>query len=262
MIRLADIDVSYGTTRALQEISLQVHKGITTVVGPNGAGKTTLLRLLATALDATRGNISILGLNPRQPLERAEIRRQLGFLPQDTDTNASRLTVGELIDYLAVVKGHGDHHQRLHAIAEVVANHGLAPHLESRIGDLSAGIRRRLLLAQAFLGNPRVLVLDEPFTDLDPEQRKAAERQITAMRVQATTVVATHDINEFVAGSDTVIVLHEGRLRFHGTPVELSRLANPVAGSQPQTDTQALQTGYAAATHTAPINKYERAEDS
>ena len=250
MISMATVHVRYGRTQALQGISLHLDEGITAVVGPNGAGKTTLLRLLATALDPSQGTIRILGLNPRHPRERADIRRRLGFLPQDTDTNATRMTVGELIDYFAILKGHGDPHQRLRAIAQVVSDHQLVPHLESRIGDLSAGIRRRVLLAQAFLGRPRFLILDEPFTDLDPEQRRATEQRIAATRGHATTIVATHNIDEFVAACDNLIILQQGRLRFFGTPTELTRLAYPVVGTKTEPTAQAIQAGYITATKT------------
>lgn len=249
MIRIAGVDVRYGRTQALQGIGINVNRGITVVVGPNGAGKTTLLRLLATALDPESGSISILGRNPRRPQDRTEIRRQLGFVPQDTDTNASRMTVGELIDYLAVLKGYDDPRQRLNAVADVVADHGLLPVLESRIEELSAGVRRRVLLAQAFLGKPRLLVLDEPFIDLDPEQRRAAERQIAATRDHASVIVATHDIDEFVAASDTVVILREGQLRFVGTPAELCgrAFAVPEPGAA-QPNTQTMRAAYIAAT--------------
>lgn len=250
MIHLADVHVRYGRTPALQGIDLQLVTGVTAVVGPNGAGKTTLLRLMATALKATQGTISILGLSPGDPRERTTIRQQLGYLPQDTDTNADRMVVSEFIDYLAVLKGFGDQHKRLQAVSEVVTDHRLEPHLESRIRDLSAGVRRRVLLAQAFLGNPRALVLDEPFTDLDPEQRTAASRRISALRGQSTTVVATHDIDEFVEASDTVVILLEGRIRFSGSPGDLAGLTLPGAKSRMGSIAEAMQRAYIAATRT------------
>lgn len=247
MIHLSGVQVRYRRTKALAGIDVQLGRGITAVVGPNGAGKTTLLRVLATALHPTEGAISVFGLNPGDPEERRAIRQQLGFLPQDTDSNASRMTVGELIDYLAIVKGHDDHRQRLEAIARVAADHQLTPRLDARIGELSAGVRRRVLLAQAFLGKPRALILDEPFTDLDPEQRQQAQRQITGTRAHAAAVVATHDIDEFVARSDTVMVLHEGRIRFFGTPAELACFPDPAPRQSERIDMQGLRRGYVGA---------------
>lgn len=250
MIHMSDVHVRYGRTQALRGVDLHLDTGVTAVLGPNGAGKTTLLRLLATTLEPSQGTMSILGLNPRDPRERTAIREQLGFLPQDTDTNPNQMRVGEVIDYLAVLKGIRDQHDRLRAVAQVVTDHHLEPHLESRFRDLSAGVRRRVLLAQAFLGKPRALILDEPFTDLDLEHRTATRHRIAELRGQSTMVVATHDIDEFVEASDTVVILQAGWIRFSGPPADLAGRSRPNDGTSLESLLEAMQNAYIATTRT------------
>ena len=149
---------------------------MTGLLGPNGAGKTTLLRLLATALPPTQGQVSVLGLDPEVPAERTSIRRQLGYLPQEIGFPRG-FTAFAFVDYIALLKEWAEpaaRHAEVRRVLDLVGLSGLGA---KRIRAMSGGQRRRVALAQALLGSPPVLILDEPTAGVDPEQRvNAADR--------------------------------------------------------------------------------------
>ena len=160
----------YGATQALAEVSLALDRGITGLLGPNGAGKTTLLSVLATVAEPDTGQVSVFGLDPRDRSERVEIRRRLGYLPQELRYHR-HFTVARFLDYIAILKEITDRRRRAEEVAWVLAATGLERQARKRIRSLSGGMRQRLGIAQALLGHPDLLILDEPTAGLDPEQR-------------------------------------------------------------------------------------------
>ena len=160
----------YGRTLALDQVDLEVSAGITGVLGPNGAGKTTLLSILATVAAPDTGRLSVLGCDPADAAGRLRIRRSLGYLPQELEYHR-HFKVAAFLDYVAILKEITDKQRRHAEIARVLAETGLEAVAAKPIRALSGGMRRRLGLAQALLGDPRLLVLDEPAAGLDPEQR-------------------------------------------------------------------------------------------
>ena len=141
--------------------------GLITVLGPNGAGKTTLLRCISTVVAPDQGSVAIDGLDPRHERERIEIRRRLGYLPQDVGLVAGSTTF-DAVDYMAVLKGHRDDRRRRRAVFDVLDRVGLRDRAGERVERLSGGMRRRIGVAQALIGSPSLLVLDEPSGGLDP----------------------------------------------------------------------------------------------
>ena len=168
-VELAAVAKRYGGTRALDGIDLAA-AGITGLLGPNGAGKTTLLRIAATVLAPDAGRVRLLGLDPAQAGERVEIRRRLGYLPQEPGYHRG-FTTFEFVDYIAILKELTDRRARHAEVRRVLAEVGLDAVARRKIRALSGGMRRRVALAQALLGRPDLLVLDEPTAGLDPEQR-------------------------------------------------------------------------------------------
>jgi ABC-2 type transport system ATP-binding protein len=161
----------YGATVALDAVDLTLGRGVTGLLGPNGAGKTTLIRLLTTATPPTSGQISVLGhAATGSDTDRTEVRRHLGYLPQEVDFPRG-FTTFAFLDYIAVLKEWTDTGHRHDEVRRVLDLVGLGDRSTRRIRTLSGGQRRRLALAQSFLGDPPFLVLDEPTTGLDPEQR-------------------------------------------------------------------------------------------
>jgi ABC-2 type transport system ATP-binding protein len=213
---LNDVTKRYGRTPALDHVNLHLAPGITGLLGPNGAGKTTLLRILATGLAADDGDVRVLGQNPASSAGRLAIRRQLGYLPQEAGFPRGFTTFG-FVDYLAILKEWSEKDARHREVRRVLDLADLGAVAPKRVHALSGGQRRRVLLAQALLGDPDFLVLDEPTTGLDPEQR-ARLRDILGQAGQAATVlISTHQTEDVAALCERVIVLDEGRVHFDGT---------------------------------------------
>lgn len=217
------LGVSFGDRRALDGAGLVAQGGITAVLGPNGAGKSTFLRCLATVLAPDDGRVLIDGLDPRHESDRTEIRRRLGFVPQDGGPDP-RARVYDVLDYLAVLKGHRDERHRRMMISDVLDEVGLLDRVGETVAALSGGMQRRLLMAQALLGAPTLLVLDEPAAGLDPDERLRLRSIITSRRTSATVIVSTH-LTDDAAICDDVLVMLDGRIAFAGTPGALARMA-------------------------------------
>src|SRR5580700_11089025 len=215
---------SYGPARALDQVDLTLAPGITGLLGPNGAGKTTLLSVLPTVSEPDAGQVSVLGLDPREPAERVEIRRRLGYLPQELGYHR-HFTVAGFLDYVAILKEITDRRRRADEVARVLAAIGLERRARTRIRALSGGMRQRLGIAQALLGRPELLILDEPTAGLDPEQRLRFRELLSGLPGDPVIVLSTHQADDIAAICPHVVVLLQGRVRFAGTPSELAATA-------------------------------------
>jgi ABC-2 type transport system ATP-binding protein len=214
----------YGATRALDGVDLTLERGITGLLGPNGAGKTTLLSILATVSEPDAGRVSVFGLDPRDAAQRVEIRRRLGYLPQELGYHR-HFTVAGFLDYVAILKEITDRRERAGEVARVLAAIGLEPYAGKRIRALSGGMRQRLGIAQALLGRPELLILDEPTAGLDPEQRLRFRELLSGLPGDPVIVLSTHQADDIAALCPQVVVLLHGQVRFAGTPVELAATA-------------------------------------
>ncbi len=214
----------YGHTVALDGVDLELSAGITGVLGPNGAGKTTLLSILATVSSPDAGQLSVLGCNPAEASGRLRIRRTLGYLPQDLGYHR-HFKVAEFLDYVAILKEITDRRRRYNEIARVLAETDLESVATKPIRALSGGMRRRVGLAQALLGDPELLVLDEPAGGLDPEQRLRFREMLSKLPADRVIILATHQVDDVTAICSTVVVLLTGRVWFTGRPSELAALA-------------------------------------
>jgi ABC-2 type transport system ATP-binding protein len=223
-VRVRSATKSFGRTTALNDVDLDAGPGVTGLLGPNGAGKTTLLRIIATVLAPDRGTVTLLGRDPARPDDRTRIRERLGYLPQDPGFHRG-FTVFEFIDYVAILKQMTDRRARHDEVRRVVALTGLAPVSGKRIRALSGGMRRRVGLAQALLGDPGLLVLDEPTVGLDPEQRLRFREMISDAGEGRTVVLSSHQTEDITALCTRIIVFHQGRVRFTGAPDQLTALA-------------------------------------
>jgi ABC-2 type transport system ATP-binding protein len=214
----------YGATIALDQIDLAIPAGITGILGPNGAGKTTLLAILATVAGPDSGRLRVLGQDPSESAGRLRIRRSLGYLPQELGYHR-HFTVAAFLDYIAILKEITDARQRHAEVARVLAQVGLADVAGKPIRTLSGGMRRRLGMAQALLGDPRLLVFDEPTAGLDPEQRLRFRELLSRLPGDRTVVLSTHQVDDVTAVCSSVVVILGGKARFTGTPAELADLA-------------------------------------
>jgi ABC-2 type transport system ATP-binding protein len=223
-VRADGLTRRYGRIIALDGVGLALPRGIVGLLGPNGAGKTTLLSILATVASPDAGTLSVLGYDPADAGERIEIRRRLGYLPQDLGYHR-HFTVAAFLDYVAILKEITDSRQRHAEVARVLTAAGLADRASHRIRTLSGGMRRRLGLAQALLGMPELLVLDEPAAGLDPEQRLRFRELLSDLPGDPMVVLATHQVEDVTAICSQVVVLLAGQVRFVGAPAALAALA-------------------------------------
>jgi ABC-2 type transport system ATP-binding protein len=215
---------AYGRHRALDGLDLHVRTGVTGLLGPNGAGKTTLLRMLATVLPADSGHLRLLGKDPHDAEGRRHVRRRLGYLPQDAGFHRG-FTAFEAVDYVAVLKEHTSARSRHDEVRRVLDAVGLSDVATKKVRALSGGMRQRLGLAQALLGDPELLVLDEPTVGLDPEQRMRFRDLVSDAGRGRTVVLSTHQTEDVAAVCSEVVVVKGGRSLFTGTPAELATVA-------------------------------------
>jgi ABC-2 type transport system ATP-binding protein len=219
-ISLRDVGRTFGATRALADVNLDLKPGVTGLLGPNGAGKTTLLRLLATALAPTHGQVSVLGLDPQAPAERTDIRRRLGYLPQEVGFPRG-FTAFAFVDYVALLKQWTQPAARHAEVRRVLHLVGLSDLGPKRIRALSGGQRRRVALAQALLGSPPVLILDEPTAGVDPEQRVTLRTVLAELARTSIVVLSTYQTEDVAALCERVVVLDRGRVCYDGPVTEL-----------------------------------------
>ena len=223
-VELRQVTKTFGRTRALAGVDLVVGPGITGLLGPNGAGKTTLLRIAATVLAPDGGQVRVLGRDPGTAEGRLEVRRRLGYVPQEPGFHRN-FTTFEFVDYVAILKEMVDRRARHDEVRRVLALVGLEQVMGNKIKALSGGMRRRVGLAQALLGDPDLLILDEPTAGLDPEQRLRFREVVSAATSDQTVLLSTHQTEDVAALCPRVVVMHEAAIRFDGSPRQLADLA-------------------------------------
>ena len=222
-VELDGVEKDFGRLRAVRGASLAIGPGLCGLLGPNGAGKTTLLRMVATVLAPDAGMLRVLGRDPSDTDGRVAIRRRLGYLPQEAGLHGN-FTAFEFVDYVAILKEMTDRRARHDEVRRVLDLVGLADVRGRKIKKLSGGMRRRVALAQALLGRPELLVLDEPTAGLDPEQRLRF-RELVSAEPHQTVLLSTHQVEDVAALCPRVIVMHEGTVRYDGPPRGLAKLA-------------------------------------
>lgn len=244
-VAIRDVSKQFGTVTALQGVTTTITPGVTGLLGPNGAGKTTLLRILSTILRPDQGLVEVCGLDPSRSPDRIEIRRRLGYMPQDNPLY-EHFTVADFLDYLAVLKEFADRRARRAEVERVIDTVELTAVARRRIKDLSGGMRRRVTLAQALIGDPTVLVLDEPTAGLDPEQRVKFRQVISTLAGHRCIVLATHQTDDVATLCHDVVVIAHGMVRFQGRPEDLAQSAHGRVWTAPDACEHALaswQTG-------------------
>ena len=239
-VELTELVRRFGRTQAVAGVSLRAGPGVFGLLGPNGAGKTSLLRMMATVLAPSSGRIELLGRNPGEHAPRREIRRRLGYLPQNLGYYPG-FTVTEFVEYFALLKDMPPG-QVPRAVATAVERVGLGDRRRAKLRTLSGGMLRRVGIAQAIVNDPELLLLDEPTAGLDPEQRMAFRTLLREMGERATVMVSTHLVEDVGAACTEVALMDQGSIVFHGTPGELTALGegSGAAGDAP------LERGYSA----------------
>jgi Cu-processing system ATP-binding protein len=218
-VSVKGVEKSFRAVRALHDVSFDLRPGrLTALVGHNGAGKTTLIKLMLGLIRAERGEIRVLNEDPAAGEFSA--RRQLGYLPENVAFNAA-LTGRETLAFYARLK------QIKPAKAWALLDRvGLMDAADRRVGTYSKGMRQRLGLAQALLGRPRVLLLDEPTTGLDPALRQTFYEILNELRDDgATVLISSHALNELEDRAEHVLIMNRGVLVAQGTLTELRSIS-------------------------------------
>jgi ABC-2 type transport system ATP-binding protein len=238
-VEITSLTRRFGRATAVAGVDLRAGQGVFGLLGPNGAGKTTLLRIMATAIPPTSGQLRLLGRDPRSHGPRREIRRRLGYLPQNLGYYRG-FTVAQFVEYFALLKEMPTGRIPL-AVATAVDRVGLADRSGARLRTLSGGMLRRVGIAQAIVNEPELLLLDEPTAGLDPEQRVTFRALLRDLGRSATIVVSTHLVEDVGAACAQVALMDRGKIIFHGTPDELT-----ARGEGHGTGDAPLERGYSA----------------
>ena len=248
MIEARQLAKRFGGRAAIEDVSLGVARGeVVGFLGPNGAGKTTTLRILAGVFPPTRGQALIDGHDVvRAPLA---ARRRLGYAPERPALHLE-MTVAGLLDFAAGMKDVGGARARRTAVEDALARAVLGEVAARRIGALSKGVRQRLGLALALVGDPPALLLDEPTAGLDPEQSADMRRLIRGLGTERAVLVSSHALAEVEALCDRVVILHRGRVLSADTPARLAARLRPA--SRVDVEAAAPADALAAALVTVP----------
>ncbi|MFI9241439.1 ATP-binding cassette domain-containing protein [Streptomyces sp. NPDC053086] len=245
---VAGVTVRYGTTIALDDVSLAFPPGVTGLLGPNGAGKSTLLSLLSTARTPRSGTVTLLGEQATGRARVQRLRQRTGVLPQSFGFYP-RFTVLEFTEYAAWLRKVPAARRRQRAV-EALRLVQMDQHAGRRMGALSGGMLRRVGIAQAMVNEPSLVLLDEPTVGLDPAQRVGFRSLIRELGDRCAVVMSTHLAEDVAHVCDRVAVLLDGTVRFTGTVAELCALpardaspADPGAGDT-EVDGTAVEAGY------------------
>jgi ABC-2 type transport system ATP-binding protein len=226
MIQVDRLTKHYGPVTAIQDVSFSVEKGrIVGFLGPNGAGKSTTMKILSCFMPASSGTANVAGYDVFS--QSLEVRRRIGYLPENAPLYAD-LPVAAYLDFVAEIKGIGRRERRAR-VGEVMERCFVADMQNRLIGKLSKGYRQRVGLAQALLGDPEVLILDEPTIGLDPKQIAEIRALIRSLAGQHTVILSTHILPEVSMVCDGVIIINRGRVVAQGTESELVAQVFPTA---------------------------------
>lgn len=217
--------VGGGRATALAGVTLRLGGGMVALLGPNGAGKTTLMRICVSVLRPDSGSVLVGGHDLATASGRTAVKRALGYLPQQLSFYDD-LTGAEFLDYVALLKRCADRRARRSQAERLLALTGLAGHADRKIGSYSGGMRRRLGIAQALLGDPRLIVVDEPTAGLDPAERMRFRALLASLGSEGRTVIlSTHILNDAAQACQEAIVLSNGKVAYHGAIHELAEAA-------------------------------------
>jgi len=204
---------------ALKDVSMTIENGMFGLLGPNGAGKSSLMRILVTLAKPTSGQILVNGLDLQK--NRKEIRSMLGYLPQDFRFFA-KLRTYEFLDYIARLSGMNNSSVRKDAIEKMLEEVGLYEARNRFANDLSGGMKRRLGIAQALIGDPQIIIVDEPTTGLDPEERIRFRNLLTRISERDVVIIlSTHIVGDISSTCTDMALMSKGLLAFKGSPEEL-----------------------------------------
>ncbi len=221
MITIKQLSKTYGSkVQALCRLDLEIGSGMFGLVGPNGAGKTTLMRIIAGLLHPTSGSVRVFNHDVTTSPGRLAIKALLGYLPQELGLYPN-LTAREFLDYIAILKGVTDRSMRQKQVTEVLEQVRLSADADRPLRTYSGGMKRRVGIAQALLGDPKLLIVDEPTAGLDPEERVRLRNLLSDMAISRTVILSTHIVEDISQSCNDLAVITQGQVLFRGAPRDL-----------------------------------------
>jgi ABC-2 type transport system ATP-binding protein len=219
MLKIRELTKTYGNSiQALKGISVDVPPGVFGLLGPNGAGKTTLMKILATLLEPDAGTVEMNGFDLISRKDKT--REILGYLPQDFGLYPT-LTAEQMLDYFAKLKGVTDKEQRRALIDALLDRVNLSSARKQRLGGFSGGMRQRLGIAQALIGQPQLIIVDEPTAGLDPEERNRFHNLLAETAgEEAVVILSTHIVADVSSLCSQMAVIRQGAIVASTTPQE------------------------------------------
>jgi ABC-2 type transport system ATP-binding protein len=219
MLQLHDVSHVYPNgTRALDHVTLSIPRGMYGLLGPNGAGKSTLMRTVATLQTPTEGTIRFSDIDVIAEPER--LRRTLGYLPQDFGVYP-RISAEDMLDHMAVLKGIASKADRRATVETLLHQTNLWSVRKKALAGYSGGMRQRFGIAQALIGNPGLIIVDEPTAGLDPEERNRFLNLLAEIGENVVVILSTHIVEDVSDLCTRMAVLVDGRVQLEGAPLEL-----------------------------------------
>jgi ABC-type multidrug transport system ATPase subunit len=204
---------------ALDRVTLTIPAGMFGLLGPNGAGKSTLMRILATLQECDSGSVFLDDIDVLD--EKDEVRRMLGYLPQDFGVYP-KVTAYELLDHFAQLKGLSHKHRRREVVDGLLQQVNLWEVRNQRLGTFSGGMRQRFGIAQALLGDPRLIIVDEPTAGLDPQERVRFHNLLSEIGEDKTVILSTHIVSDVADLCSNMAIINKGHVLLCGDPQDLT----------------------------------------
>ena len=215
-LKISDLSKTYANgVKALDHVSLSIPHGMYGLLGPNGAGKSTLMRTIATLQEADSGNIQLNGIDVLK--QKDEVRKLLGYLPQEFGVYP-RISAQDMLDHLALLKGIGGSRERRELVAAMLKRCNLYDVRKKSLASYSGGMRQRFGIAQALIGNPHLLIVDEPTAGLDPGERNRFYNLLAEVGEQVVVILSTHIVEDVTDLCTKMAIIHEGRVLYEGRP--------------------------------------------
>lgn len=215
-LQIENLSKTYANgVKALDNVTLTIPQGMYGLLGQNGAGKSTLMRTLATLQEADAGTVKMGDIDVLR--DRDEVRRRLGYLPQDFGVYP-RISALDMLDHLALLKGIVNGGERKRLVEAMLQKVNLYEHRKKALASLSGGMRQRFGIAQALIGNPSLLIVDEPTAGLDPGERNRFYNLLAEVGESVIVILSTHIVEDVLELCSKMAIIHKGRVLYEGGP--------------------------------------------
>jgi ABC-2 type transport system ATP-binding protein len=216
MLAIRNLSKTYANgIEALRDVSLEIPNGMFGLVGPNGAGKSTLMRTLATLQDSDTGSVTLGDLDVLR--DKQKVRRILGYVPQEFGVYP-RVSAEAMLDHFAVLKGYAEAANRKETVEDLLRTTNLWEVRKQKLGTFSGGMRQRFGIAQALLGDPQLIIVDEPTAGLDPEERRRFLNMLSEIGDEVVVILSTHIVDDIREICSRMAIINEGQVLLAGEP--------------------------------------------